>query len=638
MKARVFAALLLGLMLAGVATTHAQAPRVGVDVIWARSTDGAPITLDGVLDEPAWAVAESVVIRYAQNTGIPGSGWKPEGGINPKDPSYVTVKFLADTTPETGNQLYMAAVVRDSSVGGSALFNLFDGFLMMIMDHSNANRPTPLREYFYSWWHPQLADPLAPGLSPGFRGYWSPNDDNVPRTEEQIAAWDAVTRVHGLSNSEAVLDTGYTVEMRFALGVDGYDVTQVGGDVIEWSIDVYDCDWYWPELPKLSYNRVWWQNPWGNVSWYSEVKIYARPDVTVSSGPVPAVGPDLRVPNAASYAAPTIDGLLTEQVWQQAPSFDIRYGDDALRETYPGIGKFRSGQYQPPVNGGQAYVVDPGDATIRWFFKDDMLYVGFDVRDQAVQYHPISDRWDGFTFTINDRTKLYSDKNLVSYRTTFIVGPSGELVPKDSLINLLDRGAAQAALALKPGTTVDTVGLEPDVGYTAELAIDLTKIGYPAGRGDGTIFLGVDLLDGDSFTPSTDSYATRTWFFRETEYTNGPAWGYMDPTYMVVGVQGEGGVAPGPLALLGNYPNPFRDNTAIRFMLPEARDITLDVFDLQGRLVASRALGVRTAGAQRALFNRAGLGSGLYLYRVRLADPTSRAAKGELSGKMMLLK
>ncbi len=57
---------------------------------------------------------------------------------------------------------------------------------------------------------------------------------------------------------------------------------------------------------------------------------------------------------------------------------------------------------------------------------------------------------------------------------------------------------------LKPGTTVDTTGLSPDQGYTAELAFDLTKLGYPAGSGRRALFLGSELLDGDSFTPFTD--------------------------------------------------------------------------------------------------------------------------------------
>ena len=43
-------------------------------------------------------------------------------------------------------------------------------------------------------------------------------------------------------------------------------------------------------------------------------------------------------------------------------------------------------------------------------------------------------------------------------------------------------------LRLKAGTTVDTLGLSSDTGYTTELAIDLTGMGYPLDLGDGRLF------------------------------------------------------------------------------------------------------------------------------------------------------
>ena len=38
-----------------------------------------------------------------------------------------------------------------------------------------------------------------------------------------------------------------------------------------------------------------------------------------------------------------------------------------------------------------------------------------------------------------------------------------------------------------------------DTGYTAEMSVDLTGLGYPSGLGDGTLWAGVEHLDGDSF-------------------------------------------------------------------------------------------------------------------------------------------
>ena len=93
---------------------------------WAVAVD----RLDGILDEPNWALAETKVVQYEVDAGIPGSGWKLELGVFPTDRTNATLKFLVD-----GNQLYMGAVVPDSSIGGGPDFNRFDGFLMAMKDH-----------------------------------------------------------------------------------------------------------------------------------------------------------------------------------------------------------------------------------------------------------------------------------------------------------------------------------------------------------------------------------------------------------------------------------------------------------------------------------------------------------------------
>src|SRR4029079_2314535 len=90
MKRATIAALACVASLAFALPTLAQ---TRVDYIWARATDG-PITMDGVLNEPAWALADSMVIKYGQDSGIPGSGWFNEAGILPQDPTNATVKFL----------------------------------------------------------------------------------------------------------------------------------------------------------------------------------------------------------------------------------------------------------------------------------------------------------------------------------------------------------------------------------------------------------------------------------------------------------------------------------------------------------------------------------------------------------------
>jgi len=471
------------------------------------------------------------------------------------------------------------------------------------------------------------------------------NGCDRPRTPEQIDAWDAACVVQGVSNQDSIgstptYDQGYTVEMKFGLTPMGYDVTRPQGDVVEWGVSIKDADWVWGlNLKRFGSNRTWWQSPWGLDSWYGEVRIHARPDVTISSGPVANIPPEVRVANAGAWPAPLVDGHLNEPVWSAAPSFDIRWGDDALRDSYPAVGPWRSGQYQPTVNGGQAYVADPADATVRWFFKDDTLYFGFDVRDQYVQYVPLLERYDGIAVNLIDRVARWRDNNLEARLLTYIVGPTGAGLALDYLPFLRDTAlGARVALTLKGGTLVDTIGFSPDSGYTIEMAIDLTKLGYPPGLGDRSLFLGINLMDGDSFgSSSSDSYATRQWWFWQQQRDCCAAWAYLDPNlYVTADVPGP--QSPERFQLLGNYPNPFRSLTTIRYALAAASDVTLEVFDPQGRRVVKRALGTQSPGAHQATFSNPGLRAGIYLYRMRAADPLSGAERASLSGKMLLVK
>ncbi len=642
MKSGLVASIALAALLATALPSQAQAPRK--DFIWARKAPSAP-TLDGVMNEAAWAQADSMVIHMSQDSGIPGSGWFFEAGIAPTDPTYATLKFLS-----FGNQIYMGAWIRDKSIGGSNVFNRFDGLLMALKDHSTSQRPAPPLEYFYSWWYPE--DSLAAiqvGRMPNFRGRWTGCNDNPsnctrPRTAEEIANWDAATVVNGTTNSDATNDGGYTIEMRFNLDPIGYNITKAAGDTVEFNISIYDCDWNWPFQGIFSANRVWWEGPWGHDAFFHNVRILAKPSVTTTSGAAPTVGPDVRIPIADTFADPTIDGHLTEQVWQAAPHFDIRYGDDALRASYPGEGPFRSGQYQPFVNARQAFVVDPGDCTVKWFWKGTKLYLGFDVRDQVVQYVANSDRYDGFIVSLNDYSARGAENHqLAGYKLTFQVGPTGNALAQDELPPYISNGGAQVALALKPGTTLDTLGQTPDTGYTAEMWLDLTKFGYPADLGDHRIFLGIDLLDGDSYTPFTDSYGTRTWWQREFAGgsgaggggPDGPAWGYLDPN-MHVTLDVNPPVATNTLSLIGARPNPFQSRTSVYFTLAEPAAVTMDVFDLAGRRVARREFGERGSGTAHVVFAGEGLKSGLYMYRLRLRGEGGR--ESTLAGRMLLTR
>ena len=100
-------------------------------------------------------------------------------------------------------------------------------------------------------------------------------------------------------------------------------------------------------------------------------------------------------------------------------------------------------------------------------------------------------------------------------------------------------------------------------------------------------------------------------------------------------VSAQGGTIPAAYALEGNYPNPFNPATTIRYALPEASAVRLEVFDVLGRRVALLVDGVQAAGTHAARFEASRLASGLYLYRLEAEGAAARFAE---TGRMMLAK
>lgn len=630
-----FMAVLSGLFL----SAHAQMIK-RTDAVWARTVPAGTITIDGQRNEPVWAVADSVVVKYDSSNSwvIPGSGWKPErsgGSWNGivTDPTHATIKFLVQ-----GNELILGVSVRDSSVGGG-LFNECDALLMNIRDHSSPNRPAPPFEYGYGWVTESWADPNSgnPGAPPTYFG-WAAGDRDV---------WSAATVVQGVSSddkngtADLTRDEGYTMEIRFDLTARGYDVTRSEGDIIEFNVSVYDADWQWPYNNSRFYgNRAWWQGPWGNASAYAIGQIHARPDITINTTTLPAIGPDLIISNALNHPAPVMDGHLTEDVWQNASSLRITYSDTTLRKTYPGVGPYRSGQHQPTLSGaaGTPPVLDPGDAILKYFFKDGMVYFGIDVHDQVVTSIEDFDRWDGFRITINARDSLETiDHVLLTRHLDVRFSPAGALI-LGTYLKLLDSlGLAQAAVAMKPGTTINDPD-DVDKGYTIEMKVALSAFGYPPGRGDGVLFLGATLFDGDKFSNPADDYGTRTWFMREFGGPAGPAWCYMDPATVVTNVREGSPELPQSFALIGNYPNPFNPSTTIRYTMPQAGFVTLKVFDVLGRGIATLDFGEQNAGERQIDFRATNLTSGVYLYRLEMRGAQSGTHFATPFAKMVLIK
>lgn len=79
---------------------------------------------------------------------------------------------------------------------------------------------------------------------------------------------------------------------------------------------------------------------------------------------------------------------------------------------------------------------------------------------------------------------------------------------------------------------------------------------------------------------------------------------------------------PAVYSLAQNYPNPFNPSTVIQYSLPEASDVTLAVYDMLGREVASLVDGQKSAGSYEVSFSAGNLSSGIYFYRLNTGNFT----------------
>ncbi|MBX2991000.1 MAG: T9SS type A sorting domain-containing protein [Bacteroidetes bacterium] len=73
---------------------------------------------------------------------------------------------------------------------------------------------------------------------------------------------------------------------------------------------------------------------------------------------------------------------------------------------------------------------------------------------------------------------------------------------------------------------------------------------------------------------------------------------------------------PGTFALEQNYPNPFNPSTTIKFSMPQTSEVTLKVYDMLGREVATLVNDVKPMGTYEVTWNAANLASGIYYYRM----------------------
>ena len=104
---------------------------------------------------------------------------------------------------------------------------------------------------------------------------------------------------------------------------------------------------------------------------------------------------------------------------------------------------------------------------------------------------------------------------------------------------------------------------------------------------------------------------------------------YFKPSDLLTGISSSEATMPQEFMLHQNYPNPFNPTTAISFQLSAVSFVSLDVFDILGRKVATLVNEVCQPGVHTVRWDGTGSPSGVYFYQL--------TAAGQRSMKRMVL-
>ncbi len=91
------------------------------------------------------------------------------------------------------------------------------------------------------------------------------------------------------------------------------------------------------------------------------------------------------------------------------------------------------------------------------------------------------------------------------------------------------------------------------------------------------------------------------------------------------------GTLPAKFTLSQNYPNPFNAQTSINYILPIASNVSVGIFDILGRKLATLYDGNQEAGNHQIIWNASEQSSGIYFYRIQVGNYAE-------TKKMVLLK
>ena len=92
------------------------------------------------------------------------------------------------------------------------------------------------------------------------------------------------------------------------------------------------------------------------------------------------------------------------------------------------------------------------------------------------------------------------------------------------------------------------------------------------------------------------------------------------------------------IRLFQNYPNPFNPSTSIKYTIPSSGNVTLEIFDVTGKILYSDNMGYQSAGTHKFDFNGSNFASGIYFYELKYSEGNQQPVTFRETKKMILTK
>jgi subtilisin family serine protease len=248
----------------------------------------------------------------------------------------------------------------------------------------------------------------------------------------------------------------------------------------------------------------------------------------------------------------------------------------------------------------------------------DLLSAGVDVQ-AGMDYHLVLSLQDATdTFAMLAHTSASNGRTQVLNGTTWSAARNANI-----RVDVAVAGNVDTALPVELAT-FEAAATEDRVNLTWSTLTETDNVGFYVQRKVGAdgVWRSLGFVEGSGTTTQVREYAFADRGIPFTENTLSYRLRQVDvdgaATYSDVRVASLG--SPDVLSLEAPFPNPVRASATVRYTLPTATEVRVEVYDLLGRRVALLQDGYQELGRKELSFNTRQLASGTYFLRLKAED------------------